>query len=94
MDTIERLTACIPLTSNHAYRLRLLPDEDILSAIDTAIGTLISANKPSTGGSSDQQIFRGGGYISAASDCRTSVRSFAPTDYKDAFIGFRLAIEP
>lgn len=46
------------------------------------------------GGSSDQQIFRGGGYISAASDCRISVRSFAPTDYKDAFIGFRLAIEP
>ncbi len=46
------------------------------------------------GGSSDQQIFRGGGYISAAGDCRTSVRSFAPTDYKDAFIGFRLAIEP
>ena len=28
-------------------------NEDILSAIDTAIGTLISANKPSTGGSSD-----------------------------------------
>lgn len=53
-----------------------------------------AAQTDPTGGSSDQQIFRGGGYISAASDCRTSVRSFAPTDYKDAFIGFRLAIEP
>lgn len=45
------------------------------------------------GGASDQQVFRGGGYISPASDCRTSVRSFAPTDYKDAFIGFRLAVD-
>ena len=46
------------------------------------------------GGSSDQQVFRGGGYISAPSDCRTTARICAPTDYRDAFIGFRLVIEP
>lgn len=44
------------------------------------------------GGSSDQQVFRGGAYISESTDCRTSVRSFAPTDYRDAFIGFRLVM--
>ncbi len=44
------------------------------------------------GGSSDRQVFRGGGYISSPVDCRTSMRSCAPTDYRDAFIGFRLVI--
>lgn len=46
------------------------------------------------GGKSDQQVFRGGSYISEPAECRTSVRSFAPTDYRDAFIGFRLAMTP
>lgn len=46
------------------------------------------------GGESDQQVFRGGAYISEPTDCRTSVRSFAPTDYRDAFIGFRLVMIP
>lgn len=46
------------------------------------------------GGSSDRQVFRGGGYISAHADCRTTARSCAPTDYRDAFIGFRIVMEP
>lgn len=46
------------------------------------------------GGKSDQQVFRGGSYISEPNECRTSVRSFAPTDYLDAFIGFRLVMTP
>lgn len=45
------------------------------------------------GGESDQQVFRGGAYISEPADCRTSVRSYAPTDYRDAFIGFRLVMK-
>lgn len=48
MDTIERLTACIPLTSNHAYRLRLLPDEDILSAAEAVYSPKLLKTKNNT----------------------------------------------
>ena len=46
------------------------------------------------GGTSDQQVFRGGAYFSESNECRTAVRSFAPTDYRDAFIGFRIVMIP
>ncbi len=50
-------------------------------------------NNP-TGRVSNQQVFRGGAYFSPASECRTTVRSYAPTDYRDVFIGFRLVMIP
>ncbi len=46
------------------------------------------------GRTSDRQVFRGGGYISSPVDCRTTARSCAPTDYRDAFIGFRIVMQP
>lgn len=41
-----------------------------------------------------QQIFRGGAYNSNPTDCRTSARAYAPSDFSADFIGFRLVMLP
>ena len=43
---------------------------------------------------SGQQVFRGGAYNSTVSDCRTTARAFAPSDFSADFIGFRLVLLP